>query len=113
LRLVDPVVDRALLADELLHRALVLDALVLVAAPLREPVAGDPDPREGVGHPFRRELDREPPLIARAQATCDPQAVDPLREQGPERGERLVDDGVRAGDLLPKALRGLDTRRVR
>src|SRR5256885_1089821 len=35
LRLVDPVVDRALLADELLHRALVLDALVLVPAALR------------------------------------------------------------------------------
>ena len=42
----DAVLDRALLPDELLHRALVLGELILVAPARREPVAGRADPGE-------------------------------------------------------------------
>ncbi len=102
------MVDRALFADELLHRALVLEALVVVAAPFREAVTRDPDAGERVGHPLRRELDREPPLVAGPNAAGDPQAVDPLGHQGAERREGLVDHGGGAGDLLAEMLGRLD-----
>ena len=102
--------DRRARAGKLAHRGLELGELVFVAAEVADPFRRERDPRDRVGEPLPRELDRQPAVVARAHARGYSYAVlggpGDRHEQRPERIEHLRRPFERALDVGADALGG-------
>src|SRR5205814_10145942 len=102
--------------SDVTHRGNQLSELFLFPTLAGESVRAEGDARERVGEALAGELDREPPLIARADSRGH---TDPLlggradrREQRGERSEHLVGPRERALDLCADPLRGFGAQRI-
>src|SRR5207237_6922058 len=109
-RIVQASRDRRARAGKLAHRGLELGELVFVAAEVADPFRRERDPRDRVGEPLPRELDRQPAVVARAHARGYSYAVlggpGDRHEQRPERIEHLRRPFERALDVGADALGG-------
>ena len=115
-RLVQAACYRRSRGRDVTHRRHQLRELVLVPTLAGEAVRAEGDARERVGEALAGELDREPPLIARADSRGH---TDPLlggradrREQRGERSEHLVGPRERALDHRADPLRGFGAQRI-
>jgi hypothetical protein len=107
--LVDTARQRELYAAQLAEGGREVRLFILVTRHRAKTLSGDGDAGERVRQALRCELDREPPLVARAHACCDAQLVlgraEWLQDRG-ERGEDLTPALVCRRDLATHVLRG-------
>src|SRR5207302_2466709 len=107
-RIVQASRDRRARAGKLAHCGLELGELVFVSAEVADAFRRERDPRDRVGEPLPRKLDRQPAVVARAHACGYPYALfrgpGDRHEQRSEGTEDLGRPFERALDVGANAL---------